>query len=128
MINEAEKLDSIFNKVKTFVNFAKNAKTENEKEQLMSDAGDIKKEIQNSNVDNNLTQILLSTIVAAVLFLNTSGNAKESPNTLKSSSKFVDDTKNSTRVGVLFLYGAEKRISAFSGAPRSTIINRCLCR
>ena len=80
MINEAEKLDSIFNKVKTFVNFAKNAKTENEKEQLMSDAGDIKKEIQNSNVDNNLTQILLSTIVAAVLFLNTSGNAKESPN------------------------------------------------
>ena len=80
MINEAEKLDSIFNKVKTFVNFAKSAKTENEKEQLMSDAGDIKKEIQNSNVDNNLTQILLSTIVAAVLFLNTSGNAKESPN------------------------------------------------
>ena len=80
MINEAEKLDSIFNKVKTFVNFAKNAKTENEKEQLMSDAGDIKREIQNSNVDNNLTQILLSTIVAAVLFLNTSGNAKESPN------------------------------------------------
>lgn len=80
MINEAEKLDSIFNKVKTFVNFAKNAKTENEKEQLMSDAGDIKKEIQNSNVDNNLTQILLSTIVAAVFFLNTSGNAKESPN------------------------------------------------
>lgn len=80
MINEAEKLDSIFNKVKTFVNFVKNAKTENEKEQLMSDAGDIKKEIQNSNVDNNLTQILLSTIVAAVLFLNTSGNAKESPN------------------------------------------------
>lgn len=80
MINEAEKLDSIFNKVKTFVNFAKNAKTENEKEQLMSDAGDIKKEIKNSNVDNNLTQILLSTIVAAVLFLNTSGNAKESPN------------------------------------------------
>ena len=46
----------------------------------MSDAGDIKKEIKNSNVDNNLTQILLSTIVAAVLFLNTSGNAKESPN------------------------------------------------
>ena len=80
MINEAEKLDSIFNKVKTFVNFAKSAKTENEKEQLMSDAGDIKKEIKNSNVDNNLTQILLSTIVAAVLFLNTSGNAKESPN------------------------------------------------
>ena len=30
MINEAEKLDSIFNKVKTFVNFAKNAKTEND--------------------------------------------------------------------------------------------------
>lgn len=80
MINEAKKLDSIFNKVKTFVNFAKSAKTENEKEQLMSDAGDIKKEIKNSNVDNNLTQILLSTIVAAVLFLNTSGNAKESPN------------------------------------------------
>ena len=80
MINEAKKLDSIFNKVKTFVNFAKSAKTENEKEQLMSDAGDIKKEIKNSNVDNNLTQILLSTIVAAVLFLNTSGNAKEAPN------------------------------------------------
>jgi len=80
MINEAQKLDNLFNKVKTFVNFAKGAKTENEKEQLMSDAGDIKQEIQNSNVDNNLTQILLSTIVAAVLFLNTSGNAKESPN------------------------------------------------
>ena len=61
MINEAQKLDNLFNKVKTFVNFAKGAKTENEKEQLMSDAGDIKQYQVPDCKYNNLAEVFLTT-------------------------------------------------------------------
>lgn len=89
IINEADIMSKLANKVKNFASFAKTAKTKDEKEQLSDDAQAIKSEIKEAGVDPTFSRLLISTIMAATLLLSGNANAEE-PTFLKQISNKID--------------------------------------